>query len=757
MGVNLQALSSSLSDHCPLFLCNLQQPHRMAVFKFEQFWIRVPGFLDIVQAAWSMPVRGTSPLMILHNRLQNTRKSLLSWSRSLFSDARIQLHMANEVILRLDTAQESRTLSDTEVQLQRELKHHVLGWAAIERARRRQSSRVLNLKEGDACTKFFHQKANGRRKRNMIAYLRDDTGEFVWKHAEKEQLAFSYFHTVLGTKSNRGCTLDWDSMELGQIEDTLDQAFSLEEIKAAMDDLPMEKAPGPDGFTGGFYKKCWEIIKYDLLAAMASFHGLRTGPLDALNEANIVLIPKAETAEQLKDFRPISLIHSFAKLVTKILSRRLSSQIHSLVSNSQSAFIKHRCIQDNFLYVRNLARAYHRTKTPALLFKLDISKAFDTVSWEYMLELLEHRGFSSRWRDWLSMLFKTSHSKVLLNGVAGRRIKHARGLRQGDPLSPYLFILAIDTLQRVLEIATMEGVLSPLRGRHARLRLSLYADDAVIFINPVQSEVTALFSILGNFGEATGLKLNLEKCMVAPIRCSELNLDSILETFTGRRVGFPLTYLGLPLTLGRLKVVHVQKVVDTSRSRLAGWQGKLLNIAGRRELVRSVLSSIPIYLLTALKAPKQLFQEIDKVRRRFLWASDSELTGGKCKVAWTLVARPTDFGGLGILDLERFSRALRLRWLWFHWRNPERPWNGTELPADSTDINLFNAATTVTVHNGRRASFWLSSWLDGQAPSRLCPLLFKHSQRKNRSVRDAIVGGLLDWRYCAQLDTTPAG
>lgn len=122
---------------------------------------------------------------------------------------------------------------------------------------------------------------------------------------------------------------------------------------------------------------------------------------------------------------------------------------------------------DNFMYVRNQARAYHRKKTPALLFKLDISKAFDMVSWEYMLELLERQGFSDRWREWLAIIFKSSHSTVLLNGTEGSRINHVSGLRQGDPLSPYLFILAIDTLHSILELATTNGILSPLRGRHA--------------------------------------------------------------------------------------------------------------------------------------------------------------------------------------------------------------------------------------------------------------------------------------------------
>lgn len=248
----------------------------------------------------------------------------------------------------------------------------------------------------------------------------------------------------------------------------------------------------------------------------------------------------------------------------------------------------------------------------------------------------------------------------------------------------------------------------------------------------------ALFGILDKFGQTTGLKLNLDKCTVAPIRCANLNLEHILQNFAGKIVNFPITYLGLPLTLGRLKVAHVQRFVDRTRAKLAGWQGRLLNQAGRRELVRSVLSSMPTYLLSSVKEPKQLTEDIDKIRRRFLWAGSEEITGARCKVAWTTVAKPVDYGGLGIIELNAFSRALRLRWLWYRWSNPDRPWIGTELPVDDTDLAMFNAATVVTVRNGRKASFWNSSWMEGRPPANLFPLLYRHSRRKHRSVRDAI-------------------
>jgi hypothetical protein len=139
------------------------------------------------------------------------------------------------------------------------------------------------------------------------------------------------------------------------------------------------------------------------------------------------------------EFRPISLIHSFAKLVAKVLALRLTPHIGDLISNSQSDFLKKRWIQDNFLYVRNLVRAYHRKKISALLFKLDITKSFDTTSWEYLIELLQQRGFPPKWRKWLSLLLASSLSAVRLNGKRGTWIKHRRGLRQGDPLVTFSF------------------------------------------------------------------------------------------------------------------------------------------------------------------------------------------------------------------------------------------------------------------------------------------------------------------------------
>ena len=177
---------------------------------------------------------------------------------------------------------------------------------------------------------------------------------------------------------------------------------------ATIKTLPSDKAPGPDGFTGRFYKECWPVIKDDIMEALRVIQEGDGRKLHLLNSAFLILIPKKPDAVEVKDFRPISLVHSFAKLVTKILANRLAPRLNSLVSTNQSAFVRGRCIHDNFLLVQQMARFLHNRREPRLLLKLDITKAFDSVSWPFLLEVMSHLGFGRRWREIICCLLRSA-------------------------------------------------------------------------------------------------------------------------------------------------------------------------------------------------------------------------------------------------------------------------------------------------------------------------------------------------------------
>jgi len=176
----------------------------------------------------------------------------------------------------------------------------------------------------------------------------------------------------------------------------------------------------------------------------------------------MILLKKKEHPSEIKDYRPISLIHSFSKLITKCLAKRLAGVLDKLVLRNQSAFIRGHRIHDNFRQVQIACKNIHARRSPVLLLKIDIAKAFDTVSWVFHLELLQHMGFGQRWTDWISIILSTASTKILLNGQPGRRICHARGLRQGDPLSPMLFVLVMEVLNRLLLWAKQQLLLTPL-------------------------------------------------------------------------------------------------------------------------------------------------------------------------------------------------------------------------------------------------------------------------------------------------------
>ena len=191
----------------------------------------------------------------------------------------------------------------------------MIGLAVLERARKRQSSRISNLKDGDANTRFFHLRINHRRRKNFIHRLRHNNG-WVTSHDHKKSIIQNHFSEVTKRGQPRTTDINWDNIPVPACDLTdLGTAFSEKEVKKAIFDLPNDKAPGPDGYSGAFFKACWEIIKDDILLAVNHFSNLRSSNLSWLNSANIALIPKKDGAECISDFRPISLIHAVAKII----------------------------------------------------------------------------------------------------------------------------------------------------------------------------------------------------------------------------------------------------------------------------------------------------------------------------------------------------------------------------------------------------------------------------------------------------------
>jgi mannosylglycoprotein endo-beta-mannosidase len=410
-------------------------------------------------------------------------------------------------------------------------------------------------------------------------------------------------------------------------------------------------------------------------------------------------------ARRIGDFRPISLTHSVGKIISKLLASRLALELNVIVSRAQSAFIKCRSIQDNFLYTQNLIRALHKGKEDAFFLKLDIAKAFDSVRWDLLLEVLENLGFGPRWCGWVSALLASSSTAILLNGARGQWYRHRTGLRQGDPLSPMLFILTMEPLQRLFDIAAEDGLLSPFCNRAARLRCSMCADDAALFVKLVRDDIATVAEILDIVGRASGLMVNHSKCAVYLVHCVEVDVEAVLQDFQCLIKNFPCTYLGLPLHYRQLRRVEFQPLIDKVGNMLPAWKGRFLNRAGCLKLMITVLTAIPTFFLTVFAPKKWLVKKLDKLRRGFLWKGTDDAIGGHCLVQWAKVKRPKALGGLGVLDFEHFSRALRLRWLWFQWTNLAQPWVGTDVPCSKDDKQLFRASTCVTVGNGVVARF----------------------------------------------------
>ncbi|RVX00494.1 LINE-1 reverse transcriptase-like [Vitis vinifera] len=513
-----------------------------------------------------------------------------------------------------DGVESERSLSIAETKQKKEAKDAFYKWVLMEEVHWRQKSRELWLKKGDRNTGYFHRMANAHRRNNSLDRIMIN-GELLTEDQEVRNGIVNAFQKLLSEEP--GWRADIEGLQLNQLNsreaEDLEMPFSEEEIHFALMEMRGDKAPGLDGFTVAFWQDCWDFVKEEVVDLFKEFfeHG------------------------------------SFAKSLTppfwSLFLRK--EELKTWGTSGQSACLG---ILDASLVANEVIDYWYKRKEKGMICKLDIEKAYDSINWKFLMKVLRKMGFGSRWIGLDVVVYFYCQILHINQRVPAGFFSNSKGLRQGDPLSPYLFVLGMEVLSTLIRRAGEGGFIlgCRLRGRGGEeLTVShlLFADDALIFCKVRREQLINLSWILAWFEAASGLRINLAKRVLIPM--GEVDELEELAAELGCRLGaLPTVYLGLPLGAQHKTSSSWDGVEERMRRRLAQWKRQYISKGRRITLIKSTLASIPIYLLSLIRIPKAVTKRIEKIQRDFLWGGSLE--GKVHLINWKVVCSPKEEGGV---------------------------------------------------------------------------------------------------------------
>ncbi|XP_076957750.1 uncharacterized protein LOC143633313 [Bidens hawaiensis] len=461
---SLSVLVKGFSDHKPLFLSMIPTNFRHIPFRFFNSWSEMPGFTEFVENQ-SGRFRFNGPAnLALATKLRWLKKRIKKWLELKRRELNREYDNKKRKVVELEIIAEQRPLLPHEMEERSDCLISIKEADYVKQKDIRQKYRVRWAMEGDEYSKFFHSILNAN-----MAYNR--------MHGLKIQVAI------------RPSFVGHEMMSLNVEEASgLIAPFTLLEIKKRGLGL------------------CWGSLSRQFsFGVLASF---------------IALIPKVKDPSSLGDFRPISLIGCINKIISKVLVCRLKKVIGKLVSVEQTAFLAKRSILYGPLILNEIVAWLKKANKRGMIFKVDIEKAYDSLNWGFLDSVLEQMNFPVKWRGWISAILSGGRTSVLVNGSPTPEFKCSRGLRQGDPLSPFLFVLAMQALTCIMKRAISVGLFKGLRCGLEGLNLThfLYADD-VVFVGKWEKENELnLRQILRFFFLVSGLKINLAKSWIYATR-----------------------------------------------------------------------------------------------------------------------------------------------------------------------------------------------------------------------------------------------
>ncbi|KAJ9553900.1 hypothetical protein OSB04_017945 [Centaurea solstitialis] len=517
---------------------------------------------SIVRDAWNHEVRSMEPDRILRDKFNQVKAKLKEWSRDHFGSLDKEIEEERKESNRLESQAEIYGWNDRDREKWLESRKKWLDLKEKKSNMIRQKAKVKWWSEGDDNTKFFHAVMKIRERKTNLRGL-EINGTWVEDPERVKDYVFNFFKRKFSSNSEVRPT--FNSSKTKRL--TRGEALSLElpfeedEVWLAIKDCGSDKSPGPDGFSFGFVKKFWGILRVEFMEALRWFWDKEVmGP--GCNSSFLTLIPKTSNPCGLSDFRPISLIGVFYKVVTKVLAQRLKKVIANVISEPQSAFIKNRNILDGML-IANEVVDFVRNK--------------------------RRKGWASakKWIGWISACLKSSSMSVLINGSPTKEFLMGKGLWQGDPLAPFLFLLVAENLHLLMEEAKEKGLFEGIVVGDDGLVIShlQFADDAIFFGKWSVRNLRNLIKILDCFHAISGLRINMRKSKIFGVGVLE---EEVQEWATGAGCdggSFPLMYLGLPVGASMHRKNAWKPVVEKVRSKLPSWKAKgrtLFGVLGGR-------------------------------------------------------------------------------------------------------------------------------------------------------------------------------
>ncbi|XP_010451229.1 PREDICTED: uncharacterized protein LOC104733344 [Camelina sativa] len=538
--------------------------------------------------------------------------------------------------------------------------------ADIEERFLQQKAKLHWLKTGDQNNIAFHSSAKLREMKNNIKEIHCDDGRVADTHDRIKFEAERYFKTFLNYSP-----ADYVECSKEELADILD--YKCDEHDKNI--LTREAS--------------WSVVGEDCAVAIQSF--FQTGFLPkGVNSTILALIPKKKEARTMKDYRPISCCNVLYKIISKILANRLKLILPKFISSNQSAFIKDRLLMENILLATELVKDYHKDSvSPRCAMKIDISKAFDSVQWGFLLNTMHALEFPDTYIHWIRTCITSALFSVQVNSELAGYFGSKRGLRQGCSLSPYMFVICMNVLSRRLDRAALHKKF----GFHPNCQsLNLthlcFADDLMVFIDGKKQSIEGVLEVFTDFATHSGLHISIEKSTLYMAGVSPEHKEEILNQF-------PFEY-------------------------------------GRLQLLQSVIFSLTNFWISAFRLPKACVKEIDKLCSAFLWDVPS-LNPKKAKVAWSDVCLPKKEGGLGLRSIEEANKVciLKLIWrilsakgsLWVNWVHRHLIRTGSFWAEQNTTTTgswiwrkLLKYRTIakqfyrVQVRNGESTSFWFDNW-----------------------------------------------